>query len=128
MNLKAFLLLRPAMLAPNHPKPPPNHPKPPQTTSDQSHWMQTSPLTHTLPLSLSFSFSLSLSLSGRYESGLGWFRGGLGWFGGGLGWFGGVLGLTWHVNVIKMLLNFFFNIETITKNIFWVLRKWFGMV
>ena len=24
-------------------------------------------------------------------------------------WFGGVLGLTWHVNVIKMLLNFFFN-------------------
>ena len=28
---------------------------------------------------------------------------------GGLGWFGGVLGLTWHVNVIKMLLNFFFN-------------------
>ena len=36
-------------------------------------------------------------------------RGGLGWFGGGLGWFGGGLGLTWQVNVIKMLLNFFFN-------------------
>ena len=29
---------------------------------------------------------------------------------GGLGvWFGGGLGLTWQVNVIKMLLNFFFN-------------------
>ena len=24
-------------------------------------------------------------------------------------WFGGGLGLTWQVNVIKMLLNFFFN-------------------
>ena len=37
-----------------------------------------------------------------------WFRGGLGWFGGGLGWFGGGLGLTWQVNVINMLSNFFF--------------------
>ena len=34
---------------------------------------------------------------------------------GGLEWFGGGLGLTWQVNVIKMLLNFFFNIDTITK-------------
>ena len=32
---------------------------------------------------------------------------GLGWFRCGLRWFGGGLGLTWHVNVIKMLLNFF---------------------
>ena len=29
--------------------------------------------------------------------------------GGGLGWFVGGLGLTWQVNVIKMILNFFFN-------------------
>ena len=46
--------------------------------------------------------TITKTYSGRLESDLGWLRGGLGCFGGGLG-------LTWRVNVIKMLLNFFFN-------------------
>ena len=57
--------------------------------------------------------------------------GGLGWFGGGLGWFGGGLGLTWQVYVIyviQMLLNSFFKSSYYHKNIFWGLRKWFGVV
>ena len=39
----------------------------------------------------------------------------------------GGLGLTWQVNVIKMLLNFFFNYWYYHKNIFWVLSGlgWF---
>ena len=44
--------------------------------------------------------------------GLGWLRCGLRLFDGGLGGFG----LAWQVNVIKRLLNFFFNYyDTITK-------------
>ena len=39
-------------------------------------------------------------------------------------WFGA----KWQVNVIKMLLNFFFNYWYYHKKIFWVLRKWFLMV
>ena len=46
------------------------------------------------------------------------------WF----GWFGGGLGLTWKVNVIKMLLNSFFKSSYYHKNIYWVFRKWFGVV
>ena len=45
-----------------------------------------------------------------------------------VGWFGGGLGLTWKVNVIKMLLNSFFKSSYYHKNIYWVLRKWFGVV
>ena len=46
-------------------------------------------------------------------------------------WFGGGLGLTWQVYVIyviQMLLNSFFKSSYYHKNIFWVLRKWFGVV
>ena len=43
-------------------------------------------------------------------------------------WFGGGLGLTWQVYVIKMLLNSFFKSSYYHKNIYWVLRKWFGVV
>ena len=70
------------------------------------------------------------------------------WFGGGLGCFAGGLGLTWEVYVIKLLLNFFFlvlsqkhilGVKKVVwdvffkssyyhKNIYWVLRKWFGVV
>ena len=47
----------------------------------------------------------------------GWFRCGFWW-----------LGLTWQVNVIKMLSNFFFIYWYYHKNIFWALRKWFEIV
>ena len=47
---------------------------------------------------------------------------------GGLEWFGGGLGLTWQVYKIQMLLNSFFKSSYYHKNIFWVLRKWFGVV
>ena len=56
---------------------------------------------------------------------------GLRWFGGGLGCYGGGLGLIWQVYVIcviQMLLNSFFKSSYYHKNIFWVLRKWFGVV
>ena len=43
--------------------------------------------------------SITDANSGCLGRGLGWFRCGLWWFDGGLG-------LTWQVNVIKMLLNF----------------------
>ena len=49
----------------------------------------------------------------------------------GLRWFGGGLGLTWQVYVIyviQMLLNSFFMSSYYHKNIFCVLRKWFGVV
>ena len=42
-----------------------------------------------------------------------------------------VWGLTWQVYVIcviQMLLNSFFKSSYYHKNIFWVLRKWFGVV
>ena len=42
-----------------------------------------------------------------------------------MGWFDGGLGLTWQINVIKMLYNFFFNYRYYHKNIFWALRMWF---
>ena len=40
----------------------------------------------------------------------------------------GGLGLTWQVYVIKMRLNSFFKSLYSHKNIYWVLRKWFGVV
>ena len=40
----------------------------------------------------------------------------------------GGLGLTRQVYVIKMLLNSFFKYSYSHKNIYWVLRKWFGVV
>ena len=40
----------------------------------------------------------------------------------------GGLGLTWQVYVIKMFLNSFFKSSYYHKNIYWVLRKWFGVV
>ena len=43
---------------------------------------------------------------------------GLGWFRIGLRWFGGGLGLIWHVNVIKMLLNFFHKKYFLSRLIF----------
>ena len=54
------------------------------------------------------------------------FRMWFGWFRCGLGCFGGGMGLSWQVNVIKMLLNVFFNYCYYHKNIFSVLRMWFG--
>ena len=68
-----------------------------------------------------------MGLFASRETGLRWF----GWFGGGLGCYGGGLGLTWQVYVIcviQMLLNSFFKSSYYHKNIFWVLRKWFGVV
>ena len=46
----------------------------------------------------------------------------------GLGWSICGLGLTWEVYVIKTLLNVFFKSPYYHKYIFWVLRKWFGVV
>ena len=50
--------------------------------------------------------------------------GGLGWSRCGFGWFGA--SMTGQRN--KKFLNFFFNYWYYLKNIFWVLRKWFGMI
>ena len=50
--------------------------------------------------------------------------GGLGWFRCGLRWFGASMA----GQHIKKFLNFFFNYWYYHKNIFWVLRKWFGMI
>ena len=40
----------------------------------------------------------------------------------------GGLGLTWQVDVIKMLLNLFFKFLYYHKNNLWVFRMWLGMV
>ena len=46
-----------------------------------------------------------------------------------MGWFGGGLELTWQVNVIKMLLNFFFNYQYYHKKYILGVKKvvWDGL-
>ena len=58
------------------------------------------------------------------ETGLRWFGVVWRWFGVVWWWFGANM----QVYVIKTLLNSFFKSSHYHKNIFWVLRKWFGVV